>query len=301
VSNTSRLRRLSGAYAFRAWPRAASAVGRHEPPRPHLRREAWPLPACLHSAGRWAFEFSHFDDNAYVYENPWVRNGVTLHGVIWAFNVINYFYWQPLTWLSHMWIARFFGLRPAGPHLVNILFHSANSVLAFLIFRRLTGDFWRSAVLAALFALHPLRVESVVWIAERKDVLSAFWFLVTLGAYLRFVEPAFRPAVRVRAHGVRLGLMSKPMLITTPVLLLLLDYWPLRRPRPGRKISAVSDGRFTLAITYLGARELRAINWAANLPLWHRIANALVSYVGLSAAVDLAEPPGDPLSVPHDE
>jgi hypothetical protein len=139
------------------------------------------------------FDFINFDDNAYVYENPWVRNGFTAHGVVWAFTVIDYFYWQPATWLSHMLDCQLFGLRPGWHHLVNILFHIANSILVFLVFRRLTGAFWRSAVLAAIFALHPLRLESVVWIAERKDVLSAFWFLVTLGAYLWFAGRPSRP------------------------------------------------------------------------------------------------------------
>ncbi len=200
--------------------------------------------ACLLVFGQAVrFGFLNYDDNAYVYENPWVRGGLTFHGIIWAFNVVDYFYWQPLTWLSHMLDCQLFGLRPAWPHLVNVLFHAANAILVFLIFRRLTGAFWRSAVLAALFALHPLRVESVVWIAERKDVLSAFWFLVTVAAYLRFVERPSGPRYACVLAAFAFGLMSKPMLITAPVLLLLLDYWPLAAARPGREDAAVPDGR----------------------------------------------------------
>ncbi len=242
--------------------------------------------ACLLVFGQAVrFGFLNYDDNAYVYENPWVRGGLTLHGIIWAFNVIDYFYWQPLTWLSHMLDCQLFGLRPAWPHLVNVLFHAANSILVFLIFRRLTGAFWRSAVLAALFALHPLRVESVVWIAERKDVLSAFCFLVTVALYLRFVERPSGPRYACVLAAFGFGLMSKPMLITTPVLLLLLDYWPLRRRAVAEKMPLFLMAGFTLAVTYAGSRQLRAINWAANLPLGHRVANALVSYaayLGLS-------------------
>ena len=242
--------------------------------------------ACLLVFGQAVrFGFLNYDDNAYVSENPWVRGGLTWHGVVWAFNVIDYFYWQPLTWLSHMLDCQIFGLRPAGPHLVNVLFHAANSILVFLIFRRLTGAVWRSAVLAALFALHPLRVESVVWIAERKDVLSTFWFLVTVGAYLRYVERPSGPRHACVLAAFACGLMSKPMLITTPVLLLLLDYWPLRRRALAEKMPLFLMAGLTLAVTYVGSRQLRSINWAAHLPLGHRMANALVSYaayLGLS-------------------
>jgi len=223
--------------------------------------------------------FINYDDNAYVYENPFVRGGFTVPGVVWAFTAIDYFYWQPLTWLSHMLDCQLFGLRPAWPHLVNLWLHIANTLLVFAIFRRLTGAFWRSAALAALFALHPLRLESVVWIAERKDVLSAFWFLVTVRAYLWFTE---RPSNRrylcvLGAFG--LGLMSKPMLITTPVLLLLLDYWPLKRRAWAEKLPLFLMAVLTLGITYLGTSRLNTINWAAKVPLAHRAANALVSYV----------------------
>src|SRR5215472_9151389 len=130
------------------------------------------------------FEFINYDDGYYITENAWVRNGFTWKGIVWAFNNIEYFYWQPVTWMSHMLDCGLFGLRPGWHHAVNILFHTANAILLFLIFVRLTGAMWRSAILAALFAVQPLRLESVVWVAERKDVLSAFWLLLMLGAYL---------------------------------------------------------------------------------------------------------------------
>jgi protein O-mannosyl-transferase len=224
------------------------------------------------------FDFLNFDDNAYVYENPWVRHGFTVHGIVWAFTVIDYFYWQPVTWLSHMLDCQLFGLRPGWHHLVNVLIHTVNSILLFVVFRRLTGAFWRSAVLAALFALHPLRLESVVWIAERKDVLSAFWFLVTLGAYLRFAARPSRPRYWCVLIAFALGLMSKPMLMTTPLLLLLLDYWPLGRRAWAEKLPLFTMSAITLAVTYLGNSQLGVVNWADGLPLAHRLANALVSY-----------------------
>ncbi len=240
--------------------------------------------ACLLVFGQVVrFGFINFDDNAYVYENPWVRSGFTFPGVVWAFTVIDYFYWQPLTWLSHMLDCQLFGLRPGWHHLVNLLFHIANSLLVFSIFRRLTGAFWRSAVLAALFALHPLRLESVVWIAERKDVLSAFWFLVTVRAYLWFVSrPSDRRYLCVLL-AFALGLMSKPMLVTTPVLLLLLDYWPLGRRAWSEKLPLFLMAALTLGITYVGTSRLHPINWAGGLPFAHRLANALVSYTAYLA------------------
>src|SRR5262249_34729043 len=120
------------------------------------------------------FDFINYDDGDYVTQNPHVRDGFTREGVRWAFTSIDYFYWQPLTWLSHMEDCQLFGLRPAGHHLKNVLFHTLNMLLLFAILLRLTGALWRSAAAAAFFALHPLRIESVAWIAERKDLLSGF-------------------------------------------------------------------------------------------------------------------------------
>ena len=219
-------------------------------------------------------DFIAYDDQQYVTENGHVQAGLTARGVVWAFGK-HAGNWHPLTWLSHMLDCQLYGLKPAGHHLTNVLLHAANTLLLFWVLRRMTGALWRSAVVAALFAWHPLHVESVAWVAERKDVLSAFFFMLTLWAYLRYAEksdvrcpmsegspkaeirkaaPGIQePAAGPKQHGPRttdygslitdhrslfyllsllffaLGLMSKPMLVTLPFVLLLLDYWPLRR------------------------------------------------------------------------
>src|SRR5208282_5666805 len=185
-------------------------------------------------------QFLTFDDQAYVTENRHVRAGLTFEGVLWAFRVTTAGNWHPLTLLSHMLDCQIYGLHPWGHHLTNVLFHAANSVLLFLIFTRMTGAHWRSACLAALFAAHPAHVESVAWVAERKDVLSAFFSLLAIAAYLRYVEAftAQNPS-SLKFFGPRLtviilfalALMSKPMAVTLPFLLLLLDFWPLERVR----------------------------------------------------------------------
>jgi tetratricopeptide (TPR) repeat protein len=235
--------------------------------------------ACLIVYGQAAgFNFINYDDNSYVTQNPQVTGGVTLPGIVWALTTIDYFYWQPVTWLSHMLDCQVFGVRPGWHHLVNILFHILNSILVFLVFRKMTGAFYRSAILAALFALHPLRLESVVWIAERKDVLSTFFLLVMLSAYLRFVERPSESRYFAVVAAFALGLMSKPMLITAPVLLLILDWWPLRRRAFAEKLPLFMMAALTLGITYLGSIRLQGINWAAGVPLSHRVANALVNY-----------------------
>jgi tetratricopeptide (TPR) repeat protein len=224
------------------------------------------------------FEFINYDDNAYIAENPAVRDGFSRADIVWAFTAIDYFYWQPLTWLSHMADCQIFGLSPGWHHLVNLLFHIANSILVFLAFRRMTGAFWRSAILAALFAIHPLRVESVAWIAERKDVLSTFFFLAMLLAYARYAERPSRQRYWLVLGALALGLLSKPMLITTPVLLLLLDWRPLKRFAPREKLPLFVMALLCLLVTFVGVGRLSAINWGARVPLAHRVANTLVSY-----------------------
>jgi cytochrome c-type biogenesis protein CcmH/NrfG len=174
-------------------------------------------------------EFINYDDNIYVYDNPVVAQGLTLKGIVWAFS-FHAANWHPLTWLSHMLDCQLYGLHPAGHHLTNVLLHTATVIALFLVLRRMTGALWRSAFVAALFAIHPLRVESVAWVAERKDVLSGLFFMLTLGAHVRYAR---RPRSLARYGLVALlfamGLMCKPMLVTLPVVLLLLDYWPLQR------------------------------------------------------------------------
>jgi tetratricopeptide (TPR) repeat protein len=197
----------------------------------------WPLKNC---------DYLYLDDPTYTTSNPHVRQGLTLDGVVWAFSTRQASNWHPLTWLSHMLDVDFFGLGPGGPHMENLLIHIANTVLLFLLLREFTGAHWRSAFVAALFALHPLHVESVAWIAERKDVLSTlFWFLTlwTYGRYARESKvrsPKSKLYYALALLAFVLGLMSKPMLVTLPFVLLLLDYWPLGR-LPNFS-SPVSDG-----------------------------------------------------------
>ncbi len=170
-----------------------------------------------------------FDDNLYVTENGHVQEGLSPRSITWAFTATQASNWHPLTWLSHMLDCQLYGLNPRGHHLTNLFFHLANVLLLFLILQSMTGALWPSAFTAALFALHPLHVESVAWVSERKDVLSTFFWLITMGAYVRYTR---RPAwcrYGVVLLSFTLGLMAKPMLVTLPFVLLLLDYWPLGR------------------------------------------------------------------------
>lgn len=173
--------------------------------------------------------FIFFDDNRYVTENPTVQAGLTWQGIGWAFTTLHVSNWHPLTWLSHMLDVELFGLAPGAHHVVNVVFHAANAVLVFLVFLRMTGATWRSALVAALFAVHPTHVESVAWVAERKDVLSTLFGLLALLVYAGWA----RRGGAGRYLGVvalfAASLLSKPMWVTLPFLLLLLDLWPLQR------------------------------------------------------------------------
>ena len=173
--------------------------------------------------------FINFDDTSYVTENIHIRHGITAEAIRWAFSTGYSSNWHPLTWMSHMLDIQLFGLEPRWHHLTNLLFHIANTLLLFFVFHRMTKAPWKSAFVAALFALHPLHVESVAWVAERKDVLSTFFWMLTMGAYIHYVEhPRLKNYLAVFTF-LALGLMAKPMLVTLPFVLLLLDYWPLRR------------------------------------------------------------------------
>jgi hypothetical protein len=176
-------------------------------------------------------EFIGFDDQGFVYENPHVTAGLTLSGLRWALTDGPYGEWCPLSTLSSMLDCQLYGLHPAGHYLTNVLLHAAASVLLFLVLLRMTGNLWPSAWVAAVFAVHPLHVESVAWIAERRDVLSGLFFMLTLGAYALYVERPSLARYLAVAGCFLLGLMAKPMLVTVPCLLLLLDYWPLDRFR----------------------------------------------------------------------
>ena len=178
--------------------------------------------------------FTNFDDNGYITDNAHVRAGLTWDTVKWAFTSCDCANWHPLTWLSHALDCQLFKLNPAGHHYVNVLLHAVNAILLFLLLESATGLTWPSFMVAALFALHPVNVESVAWAAERKNVLSMFFFLLTLHAYGWYVR---RDSVRryaVVAALFALGLMAKPEIITLPFVLLLWDYWPLRRMCGGR-------------------------------------------------------------------
>ena len=192
--------------------------------------------AILTAAAFWQLKdcgFINYDDNNYVYENATVQTGLNANSIVQAFSseLAKVGHWHPLTWLSLMLDYELFGLNPTGYHLINLLFHVVNTLLLFLVLRRMTKRLWPSAFVAALFAIHPLHVESVAWIAERKDVLSTFFWMLTLGAYSYYVEhPGFKRYFFVVLFFV-LGLLSKPMLITLPFVMLLLDFWPLNRFR----------------------------------------------------------------------
>ena len=178
------------------------------------------------------FEFVHYDDGDYVFENSAVQNGLTRENLNWAFTTSHASNWHPITWLSHMADVSFFGMDPGLHHLTNLLFHTVNTLLMFFVFRIMTGKIWQSAFVAALFALHPLHVQSVAWVSERKDVLSTFFWLLTMGAYFVYVKKPNISRYIPLFFFFALGLMSKPMLVTLPFVLLLLDYWPLNRMRP---------------------------------------------------------------------
>ncbi len=175
------------------------------------------------------YQFVNYDDNTYVTGNNWVKRGLTWEGVRWAVTSMEEANWHPLAWLSHMLDYQLFGLNPAGHHLTNLLLHMANVLLLFSVLQLMTGAVWRSALVAALFALHPLNVESVAWVAERKNVLSTLFWLLTMVAYAGYVrKPGWGRYLGMVGIFV-LGLMAKPMLVTLPCVLLLLDYWPLGR------------------------------------------------------------------------
>jgi hypothetical protein len=277
------------------------------PPREH-RNWAVCLALFLITVGAfWSVSrcgFVNFDDPGFVTENRHVQQGLTSAGVAWAFRTTFTGNWHPITWISHMLVCQFFGLDPAAHHLVNLLLHTVNSLLLFHLLLQMTRQLWPSALVAAFFALHPLHVESVAWVAERKDVLSTFFGLLTLSAYWRYVQGG---AARWIWYGtavllLALGLMSKPMLVTWPFVLLLLDYWPLQRmqgfrspqnvaatPPPKQPISwtrlfleKLPFFILSLAfcvVTMISQHHQGIVVSVAQVDIWQRIANVMVSYV----------------------
>jgi Flp pilus assembly protein TadD len=241
--------------------------------------------------------FVFIDDPVYVTNNPHVQAGLRGEGILWALTTTHADFWHPLTWLSYMLDCQLFGLRAGMFHLTNLLFHVATSILLFLVFRRMTGALWPSAFVAAMFALHPLHVEPVAWIAQRKDVLSTYFWVLTMWAYARYAERPRLNRYFLVLLFLALGLMAKPMLVTLPFVLLLLDYWPLGRFQFGQSGGTDSQQRslafrlllekipfFVLSaalsiVTYLVQQSRGVLPSLGSFPLTPRIANALVSYV----------------------
>ncbi|HWF18981.1 MAG TPA: tetratricopeptide repeat protein [Verrucomicrobiae bacterium] len=248
-------------------------------------------------------DFITFDDWAYVLANPHVRDGLSLSGISWAFAGGSYSgNWHPLTWISHMVDCQLYGLdHPGGHHFTNVLFHIANTLLLFVLLKRMTGALWRSAAVAALFAWHPVHVESVAWIAERKDVLSAFFWLLTMLAYVRYAAESQAKGRRTKTYytmaliGFALGLMSKPMVVTLPFVLLLMDYWPLKRgmdpqtpgdlqwaqwkPLVREKLPFIALSFISCVVTFISQKEGGAVSTLAQVPFWIRLFNTQISYV----------------------
>lgn len=244
--------------------------------------------------------FVSLDDPPYVLDNPMVRQGITAAGLRQAFTTMREGNWHPVTWISHMLDVSIFGMRPLGHHLVSLGFHVTNTLLLFLVLRRMTAAAWPSAFAAAIFALHPLRVESVAWVAERKDVLSGLFFMLSLGAYTEYARRRRGGAYGALLCFFALGLHAKPMLVTLPFLLLLLDYWPLTRLSPGaeprgsaghsqpttvplrglllEKVPLLALALASSAVTLFAQQQGGAMN-TSPITLAERFANAAVSTV----------------------
>src|SRR6202011_2119024 len=246
-------------------------------------------------------DFVNFDDNKYIYENAQVSRGLSYDGLMWAFTRVHSENWHPLTTISHMLDCQLYGLNAGGHHLTNVLLHSAAVLLLFSALHAMTGAMWRSAFVAAVFAIHPLHAESVAWVAERKDVLSALFFMLTLGAYLRYARQASLKRYLWVILFFALGLMANPMLVTLPLVLLLLDYWPLARfqgqtsARPNDKSGAEKNylavpqrlivekipllflSLLSAIVTLIAQRQ--TVGYSEQVPLTWRLSNGLVSYI----------------------
>ena len=233
------------------------------------------------------YDFVNYDDSIYIYQNLNIQAGMTLKAVKWAFTTGYANFWHPLTWLSHILDWQLFGHNSAGHHITNLIFHIANTLLLFIVLKQMTGAIWPSAFVAALFALHPLHVESVAWVSERKDVLSTFFWLLTMWAYVRFVRRPKITGYLLVVLFLALGLMAKPMLVTLPFVLLLLDYWPLdrlapRHPKAGLLIEKIPLFVMALAsciVAFIVQKKGGAIPMSENYNFPIRLANAPISYL----------------------
>ena len=242
------------------------------------------------------FNFVGFDDELYITENSHTQAGLTIEGSVWAFTTFHTGNWHPLTWLSHMLDCELYGLNPMGHHWTSLQIHLINTLLLFFILQYMTGALWRSAFVAALFALHPLHVESVAWVAERKDVLSTFFGMLTILAYIRYVKKRNFFRYSLIFILLSLGLMAKPMLVTMPFVLLLLDFWPLERLKyysnsQSSNFQSLNLSRLFLekvplfipvaissVLTILAQKNAGALYTFEALPFMTRVANALISY-----------------------
>ncbi|MHC4423676.1 MAG: tetratricopeptide repeat protein [Planctomycetota bacterium] len=271
-------------------------------------------------------DFVNYDDPFYVYRNQNIQSGITLDSIKWAFTTGHAGNWHPLTWLSHMLDWQLFGPDAGWHHLTNLFLHIANTLLLFAVLKRMTGALWRSAFVAALFALHPLHVESVAWVAERKDVLSTLFWILTMAAYLRYVKQPCLSRYCLVVASLVLGLMAKPMLVTLPFVLLLIDYWPLDRiqlgvqnPRKARPSTRLPAARliaekvplFVLIlassiVTFIVQQKAGAMHQGENFSFTVRAANASISYLTYitkmiwPARLAMFYPhPGDSVSIPY--
>jgi tetratricopeptide (TPR) repeat protein len=257
------------------------------------------------------FDFVNFDDELYVTENIQVQRGLSWQGIVWAFTTFHASNWHPMTWMSHMLDCHLFGENPGWHHLTNLFFHLVNTILLFIVFRKMTGQVWESGLVAALFALHPLHVESVAWISERKDVLSTFFWILTMWRYAHWVKYGGSARYLVVLLCFALGLMVKPMLVTLPFVLLLMDCWPLNRLKWRNSIETFDSSKtptletvpqkatfsrliwektpliflsgISSVITFVAQQGGGAVLAFSSLPLKARLANALVSYVSYIA------------------
>ncbi|MBW2740291.1 MAG: tetratricopeptide repeat protein, partial [Deltaproteobacteria bacterium] len=250
------------------------------------------------------FDFIWFDDKPYVTENRHVQSGLTVKSFIWAFTTFDASNWHPLTWLSHMLDCELYGLNPMGHHWTSLQIHIANTLLLFFILQYMTGALWRSAFVAALFALHPLHVESIAWVAERKDVLSTFFGMLALLSYCRYAKQPSLAGYLLIILFLSMGLMAKPMLVTLPFLLLLLDFWPLERLRfvtvfrlVLEKIPLFVPVIISSCLTFMAQQSSGAVKSLESFPLTVRAANAFVSYA--SYAVKAIWPHNLTVFYPH--
>jgi hypothetical protein len=230
-----------------------------------------------------SFEFLTFDDNSGLLGNPQVRDGISGSGIAWAFTTGYASNWFPVTWFSHMLDFQLFGLDAGWHHLTSVLIHAVSSVFLFVLLKRMTGRVWESAFVAFVFALHPLHVESVAWVSERKDVLFAFFWFLTTWLYLDFLDKRTLRKYLLVLLAFCLGLMSKPMIVTLPFALLLLDAWPLKRTAGKtlvlEKLPLVALGIAASVIAFFAQRKGGAVQTLASIPLAMRAENALMAYV----------------------